>query len=371
MEEKLIAARVVPPGRVISRELEARDWTQQDLAEIMGRPPQVISEIIRGKKQITPETAIQLAEAFGTSSELWLNLETNYQLHLARQQTGSAEIARKSQLFSLAPVSEMVKRSWIPRADSIDDLEEEVCDFMGISSPQDKPALAANFRCVKERGPEINAQVAWVKRVEHLIAAQGVGDFVRARLAESMPELLSLSVRPEDLGRIPAMLLSLGVHFIIVPHLDRTYLDGAAFYLDHHPVVALTLRYDRTDAFWFTLTHEIAHIAAGHTGVYLDDFECVAEDDAEREANTLARDWLIDRQHFERFVRDTAPYFSKAAIERFAAEQGRHPGIVLGRLQYEKRVDFSHLRGLLVKVSPYLQEWIDDPKIKRFEVSYR
>ena len=370
MGEKLIPARVVPPGQVINRELEARDWTQQDLAEIMGRPSQVISEIVRGKKQITPETAIQLAGAFGTSSELWINLESNYQLQKARQERNDRDIARRSQLFSMAPVSEMIKRTWISRSDSIDDLEDELCRFLGISSPSDGLGLVANFRCVKSREPDVNAQIAWVKRVQHLVSLQKVKTYDRDSLVKAIPGILSLSVDPEDLAELPFVLLDLGVYFIVVPHLNKTYLDGAALHVAEHPVVALTLRYDRVDAFWFTLMHELAHIVAGHKGIYLDDFECGEQDDKEDEANALARQWLVDGQALQRFVTETKPYFSKAAIERFAAVQNRHPGIILGRLQHEKHVEYTHLRSLLVKVSPYLQEWIDHPKIRQFEVSY-
>ncbi|WP_244142172.1 HigA family addiction module antitoxin [aff. Roholtiella sp. LEGE 12411] len=78
MSHTLTAARVPAPGRILSRELEARGWTQKDLAEIMGRPIQTINEIIRGSKQITPETAIELSQALGTSFEFWTNLEAKY-----------------------------------------------------------------------------------------------------------------------------------------------------------------------------------------------------------------------------------------------------------------------------------------------------
>jgi len=76
MNTNLRPARAVPPGRIIRRELSARGWTQKDLAEIMGRPPQAISEIVQGRRRITPDIALQLAAAFGTSPELWINLET-------------------------------------------------------------------------------------------------------------------------------------------------------------------------------------------------------------------------------------------------------------------------------------------------------
>jgi addiction module HigA family antidote len=71
-------AEVFPPGEYIRDELEARGWTQVDLAFIIGRPLQTVNEIVAGRKAITPETARGLAEAFGTSAEVWMNLESVY-----------------------------------------------------------------------------------------------------------------------------------------------------------------------------------------------------------------------------------------------------------------------------------------------------
>lgn len=78
MNERREPARLVPPGRIIRRELEARGWRQKDLAQIMGRPEQAISEIVNSKKRITAETARELASAFGTSIDFWINLENHY-----------------------------------------------------------------------------------------------------------------------------------------------------------------------------------------------------------------------------------------------------------------------------------------------------
>lgn len=74
------AAEIFPPGDFLREELEARGWTQSDLAKVIGRPLQVVNEIIKGKKRITAQTAKAIGLAFGTSAELWLNLETTYQL---------------------------------------------------------------------------------------------------------------------------------------------------------------------------------------------------------------------------------------------------------------------------------------------------
>lgn len=75
---------VIPPGDVLTEELAARGLTQSQLARQMGRPLQAVNEIVRGKKRITGETALQLADALGTSAELWMRLEADHELNKAR-----------------------------------------------------------------------------------------------------------------------------------------------------------------------------------------------------------------------------------------------------------------------------------------------
>jgi len=88
-----IPAVVPTPGEIISDELDARGWTQTHLARLMGRPVQVVNEIIHARKQITPETAIQLADALQTSPELWLNLESSYRLWKAQEARATTEMS--------------------------------------------------------------------------------------------------------------------------------------------------------------------------------------------------------------------------------------------------------------------------------------
>ena len=81
MNTKRVSVELFPPGDFIREELEARGWSQRDLAEILGRPLQSINQIINGRKAITAQTAKELALAFGTGPEVWMNLETQWQLH--------------------------------------------------------------------------------------------------------------------------------------------------------------------------------------------------------------------------------------------------------------------------------------------------
>jgi HTH-type transcriptional regulator / antitoxin HigA len=73
-------AQVFRPGEFLQEELEARGWSQVALAEILGRPVQVVNAIVKGRKAITAQTAAELSLALGTSAEYWLNLETAWQL---------------------------------------------------------------------------------------------------------------------------------------------------------------------------------------------------------------------------------------------------------------------------------------------------
>ena len=69
-----------PPSDTIREELAERGWTQDDLAKITGKSTRAINQIVSGRAAITPETAQQLAGAFGTSAEFWMKREAFYRL---------------------------------------------------------------------------------------------------------------------------------------------------------------------------------------------------------------------------------------------------------------------------------------------------
>jgi len=87
-------ARLTSAGAILRRELAARGWTQRDLAEVIGRPAQAISEIVQGSKRITAETALELAAALGTSAEVWLRLDASHWLRLAEDRQEMVAVRR-------------------------------------------------------------------------------------------------------------------------------------------------------------------------------------------------------------------------------------------------------------------------------------
>jgi len=83
--ERIETDLAIHPGELLAEELEIRGITQRALAATMGRPAQVINEIVRGKKAITAETAVQLEAALDIPAHLWLNMQSDHDLILARR----------------------------------------------------------------------------------------------------------------------------------------------------------------------------------------------------------------------------------------------------------------------------------------------
>ena len=76
----------IHPGEILMEDfIEGFGITQNKLAVSIGVPPRRINEIVHGKRGITADTAIRLARYFGTSEELWMNLQSNYELRLERR----------------------------------------------------------------------------------------------------------------------------------------------------------------------------------------------------------------------------------------------------------------------------------------------
>ncbi|HEY3268237.1 MAG TPA: HigA family addiction module antitoxin [Armatimonadota bacterium] len=349
-------ARATPPGRILAQELDERGWSQSDLADVLGRPPSAVSGIVSGASRITPETARSLAAALGTSAELWMNLETAYRLS-EDPQAAEDEVRRRSALYDRFPIREMIRRGWIAARTGAADLESEVLRFFQVQTLDEisLPALCARRSTKAADNPDW--LLAWRRRVEMLCAGQTLGPYDVDALSAAIPGILALSVQPESVGGIGERLGELGIHFVLLRHLPRTRLDGASFlHPDQHPVIALTARFGRLDHFWFTLAHELAHVALGHvnanTAFYdaMGDFD---EGEAEKQADKQASEWLAPERSYRQFS-VSAALSSPAAIRSFADSIERHPGIVVGRLQHDQILPYTAFRSMLPDIRTYM-----------------
>jgi addiction module HigA family antidote len=85
-----MARTPIHPGEILADQLREIGISAAGLARTLGVPPNRISQIIAAKRAITADTALRLARYFGTSADLWMNLQKTYDLDLTRQRLGNA-----------------------------------------------------------------------------------------------------------------------------------------------------------------------------------------------------------------------------------------------------------------------------------------
>ena len=332
-------AEVFPPGEFLREELEARNWSQTELAEIIGRPVRLINEIIAGKKAITPETAIQLGESLGTGPEVWMNLESHYQLYKVR--IADNLIKRRAELYNRFPVREMIKRGWITAGKNIDVLEQQFRDFFRLSDLADEPAFSHAARKTDAEAAPTMLQMAWLFRARQVASELVTRPYDEPALRRALQHLSALRTAPEETRHVARILEECGVRWVIVEPIAGTKIDGACFWLaNDQPAVAMTLRLDRIDNFWFVLRHELEHVLQRHgreKGYILDqEVESLPSSQInaeEKVANEAAAQFCVDQAEVKGFIARVAPFFKEDRVLQFAQRLNVHPGLVVGQLQ--------------------------------------
>jgi HTH-type transcriptional regulator / antitoxin HigA len=241
------------------------------------------------------------------------------------------------------PFKEMFKRNWFEGfSGTLNEAIQQgevlllkLFDKAGISSNQ---LFSLNKKKVR-RGGQLNSLAldAWHARVIGKARKQTVNDFNRATLTESwLRELVVLSKENKGPFLAAEYLMKSGIKFVIEPQIEGTYLDGAAILLEgKYPLVAMTLRYDRLDNFWFVLFHEIAHIKLHlneNLEAVFDDLD-IKGDDFEDEADKFSLNVLLPNDVWKKSLVRFSP--TKDAIVNQAQKLNIHPALVAGRIRRE------------------------------------
>ena len=226
---------------------------------------------------------------------------------------------------------ELVARRWLKTADDDSPLAIVFFDLPLAKQP-------TLFR--KSAKADENLLAIWQARAraqaEYLCLAEERPAFT-GLTKEHLRKLAQMSVDPQVVRELPSVLAGFGIILVYVYALPGMNADGAVFHLSTgHPVIAMSLRFPRLDYFWFTLLHELAHLVL-HADQLKDpvffDVEAEQKDRAEKAANRLAKDSIVDRESW----RSCAPKYdtSDQAVHTYAAEQGVHPSLIAGLLRKE------------------------------------
>jgi HTH-type transcriptional regulator/antitoxin HigA len=340
---------VSPPGETLQEMLETLGMSQVDLAERTGRPKKTINEIIQGRASITPETALQLELVLRVPASFWLIREAKYRAWLAKREEGS-RIEQDVTFLDDLPLKEMSAYGWIDRKKNKHDQVKEFYSFFGVVSSEKIPMIEeAAFRRSTAFATNPWALAAWLRKGE--VDAQNIrckqydrDAFLRAL---GFARQLTMKEPSEFVPELTNRCADAGVAVVFVHELPKTSVSGATRWLSHdRPVIQLSLRNKTDDFVWFAFFHEAGHVVFEHAKreVLLENKFEESLDQRETAANRFAMDQLIPADDFRDFV--SRGEFTKGAIRRFASAQAIASGIVLGRLQYEKKLDWKQFREL-------------------------
>jgi HTH-type transcriptional regulator/antitoxin HigA len=337
-EEKQFPIRTPTPIEAIKFRIDQLGIGQKGLIPYIGSRSKV-SEILNGKKPISLAMMRALHRGLGIPAEVLL------------QEPGASFPSDLPQIeWDRFPIKEMSKKGWLSVSSHFKGKAEEHMRQMIDQAGGFQTVSSILFRRGKRarQNEKMNryALAAWCLRVLTLARNSELKTKYKTGCltADVLRDIAKLSYL--DNGPILAKeyLNKLGIPMLIVPHLSRTYLDGAALSLgDGTPAIALTLRHDRVDNFWFCLLHELGHVArhlSENNEIIIDDLdlrghEAVIEDQEEKEADRLAEEALIPGTMVEEsFFNERA---SASAVEALAEKLKIHPAIVAGRIRFSTK----------------------------------
>lgn len=345
--------KAIHPGRAIARALEREGMSQKNLSERTGLSEKHISQIINGEASISIDTALLLENALGGSASFWNNLEKDYQETKARLER-SVLLKKEAPLLGKFPYAELARRKRVEKTTSREEKVENLWKFFGVNS--------LNFVRITE--PVAYRRKAGVKVKEGLIAAwlrcgeldskeNDVSQFSEPKLKQSLKSLREMTLKKPEVFSVESrrVLAGAGVSLVFTPHFSGAGVSAAVRWFSNTPVIQLSLLGAYADIFWFNLFHELGHIllhGKKEKFIEFDNRNLRTVQSKEKEADVFATNELIPLKSYKEFLDEDD--FSGKAVLGFAQREGIDPGIVEGRLCFDRRLSWSKPLGFRTRL---------------------
>lgn len=321
------------PIEAIKFRMEQAGLKQKDLIPFIGSRSKV-SEVLSRQRPLSIAMIRKLHEGLGMPAEV-----------LLREPGAKIAQAPEGIEWECFPLAEMLKRNWLDFEGTLAEAKKQAEELLGawagrLGAQALQPTLLRQH-VRSESEADGHALAAWRIRVSLLALDHGIPKYQPGTVTyEFVRDLVRLSYLDNGPLLAREFLLKSGIHFVVEERLPHTHLDGAAIRLpDGSPLVAMTLRYDRLDNFWFTLCHELAHVAlhldGGECEAFFDDLDQAEIDTFERDADRWATDALIPSEIWHAAGMERNP--STRKILDLAANLRISPAIPAGRIRKEKR----------------------------------
>ena len=328
------------PGYYIKELIDESGLTQEDFAKRLDTTPKNLSILIRGEQSLSIDIAMKLSRMIGTSVNYWLNLQNSYDSMVAEFKS-EKELEVEREIFKFIDYKYFRINFELPElARKIDEQIKAVREFLNVASLSvlAKKDMSVSFRSSTKDLSEASiikanlmVQIATNKALK--MEAQ---KYNKKKFEVSAEKALSLTKNHDSFyPLIKKSFEESGVKFVILPNISGSNINGATKKIGDNIMLMVNDRRLNADSFWFTLFHEIGHIINGDYGISFDKETGIQEEKADK----YAEDSLIPPEKYEKFVSEGK--FGIQNIQKFADQIDRDPGIVLGRLQNDKKVRFD------------------------------
>lgn len=338
---------IIHPGETIADVLEDRGISQVELAASTGVSPAYVSNVIAGKKDISAKFAFALEYALGVPKSFWLNLQANYDAELLEfnEESTITEEERTARESLSDIVKYLRQKEKMPIREKKDDSILSLRKALKVSNLVNLKEMvpAGAFRMSNSAAVDPYVFGAWIRLCQ--IAGEKRTEEGRFSI-ENLDNLIfeikgvmtdSKANIQEELRMIFA---KYGIDFSVVKNFRGAPVQGyVAPKSDGSYQMVVTIRNSYADIFWFSLFHELGHIANGDIGKNAKFVDDGSDADKEAAADLFARSKLISEVDYQVFIGEKN--YGIEAIKRFAISQNVMPYIVIGRLQKEKRLDYK------------------------------
>ena len=345
---------IIHPGETIKEVLEERQMNQEELAIRTGFSPKHVSEVVNGKKGISPSFAKSLEYVFGMPASFWINLQGIYDKEILeykeQEEIDENEVSIVKSLKSLINYAEnmgiMTKTKSI--ISQIIELRN-ICNVKNLTYINNLITSQVAFR--KSQTIETNVYVLYVwLRICELIAEKSniVNEYSAEKLTANINNIkkcmfLEINNAIEELKRIFA---ECGITFQVVKNFKGAPVQGFIKKINNRIILSMTIRRAFADEFWFTLFHEIGHLLNGDivSTQFIDYTD--SKSDMEDKADKFASNTLINEKDYNQFIEKSD--LTEEEIIKFAKAQEVQPFIVVGRIQKERN-DFKFCHRLKIR----------------------
>ena len=332
-----------PPGATIKEQLEDRGMSQKEFAARMDMSEKHISRLINGDVQLTPDMAMKLELVLGLPASFWSNLESIYREKLIRVKAEN-EMDEDLETVKRFPYGEMAKHGWVEQTRKQTERVYNLRRFfevvrLGNLDGTFMPQIAA--RKLSDSVKSDYALLASAQKAKIEARSISTSPINIERLKNYLPVFRTMTRQDPAVffSELCMKLADCGIALVLLPHIGGSFLHGATFMDGTKIVIGMTVRGKDADRFWFSLFHEIGHVILGHLGKPNEN-----ERDIEKEADVFARTTLIPDDAFNAFISAGKPF--REDIIEFANKVGIDVGIVVGRLQNQRVIDFSDYNDL-------------------------